>query len=148
MAERRFEPRDPDFEARVRASFAQQTLMHTLGAEILLVRPGEVHLVLPFGDHLTQQHGFAHAGALTTLADSGCGYAALSLMAPGDEVLSVEFKVNLLAPGVGERFVAECRVVRPGRTLTVCAADVFADRNGERTHVSVMQATMIRSTPS
>ena len=136
-------PRDAEIEARVRASFACQPLMRTLGAELQAVRPGEVEIALPFRADLTQQHGFLHAAATTAIADSACGYAALSLMPPDREVLSVEFKVNLLAPARGERFVATARVLRAGRTLTVCAAEVHAERGGARTLIAAMQATMI-----
>ena len=136
-------PREAEIEGRVRASFARQPLMRTLGAELVSVRPGEVEIALPFRAELAQQHGFLHAAATTAIADSACGYAALSLMPPDREVLSVEFKVNLLAPARGERFVAAARVIRPGRTLTVCAADVWAERAGARTLVAAMQATMI-----
>ena len=132
-------PRDPDFEARVRASFARQRFMATLGAALERVAPGEVAIALPFRDDLTQQHGFLHAGAVTAAVDSACGYAALSLMEPGAGVVSVEFKINLLAPAVGERFLATARVVKAGRTLTVCAGELT---NGDAT-VAVMQATMM-----
>ncbi|WP_412061479.1 PaaI family thioesterase [Rubrivirga sp. IMCC45206] len=142
-----FEPRDPGFEARVRASFARQRMMQTLGAELVAVRPGEVAIALPFRADLTQQHGYLHAAATTAIADSACGYAALSLMAPGHDVLSVEFKVNLLAPAAGDRFVAVGRVLRPGRTLTVCAAEVRAERGDERPVIAAMQATMIALAP-
>lgn len=107
------EPRNPNFEARVRDSFAQQRMMRTLGADLVAVRPGEVEIALPYRGALTQQHGYLHAAAVTAIADSACGYAALSLMAPGRDVLSVEFKVNLVAPAAGERFVAVGRVLRP-----------------------------------
>lgn len=140
-----FQPRDPEFETRVRDSFAQQRMMRTLGAELAAVRPGEVEIALPFRADFTQQHGYLHAAAVTAVADSACGFAALTLMEPGREVLSVEFKVNLVAPARGERFVAVGRVLRPGRTLTVCAGDVHAERDGERTLVAVIQATMIGS---
>jgi uncharacterized protein (TIGR00369 family) len=117
--------------------------MHTIGAELVRVEPGEVELVLPFRDDLTQQHGFLHAGIVTTLLDSACGYAALSLMDRDSAVLSVEYKVNLLAPAVGERVRAVGRVVRPGRTLLVCTGEVTAlDRGGESL-VTMMQATMM-----
>lgn len=142
-----FEPRDPDFAGHVRDSFARQRLMQTIGATLGAVRPGEVEIVLPFDAALTQQHGTLHAAAVTAIADSACGYAALSLMEPGREVLSVEFKVNLLAPAVGERFVAVGRVLRPGRTLTVCSGTVEAERGGKRTTVAVIQATMIGASP-
>jgi uncharacterized protein (TIGR00369 family) len=117
--------------------------MHTIGAELVRVEPGEVELVLPFRDDLTQQHGFLHAGIVTTLLDSACGYAALSLMDRDAAVLSVEYKVNLLAPAVGERVRAVGRVVRPGRTLLVCTGEVIAlDGRGESL-VTMMQATMM-----
>jgi len=139
-----FEPRDPAFEARVRASFQRQRAMHTIGARLVRVEPGEVELDLPFRDDLTQQHGYLHAGIVTTIVDSACGYAALSVMEPGAAVLSVEYKVNLLAPAVGERIRAIGRVVKPGRTLVVCAGEVLADApSGAETVVTTMQATMM-----
>lgn len=143
MTPRRFEPRDDAFESRVRSSFARQRAMHTIGAELVRVEPGEVELVLPFRDDLTQQHGFLHAGIVTTLLDSACGYAALSLMDRDSAVLSVEYKVNLLAPAVGERVRAIGRVVRPGRTLLVCTGDVTALKGGNESLVTMMQATMM-----
>jgi uncharacterized protein (TIGR00369 family) len=132
---------DPDFEARVRASFARQAFMGTCGVTLAAVRPGEVVLEVKRRDDLTQQHGYLHAGVLAAVADSACGYAALSLMPPGHAVLSVEFKVNLLAPATGDRFRATARVVRAGRTLTVCTAEVTGV--GEESPVMVMQATLI-----
>ena len=138
-----YQPKDPHFEARVRVSFARQAFMAALGAELVAVSPGEVSIALSFREDLTQQHGFLHAGAVASVVDSACGYAALSLMPPGAGVLSVEFKVNLLAPAAGERFIATGRVVKPGRTLTVCAGEVAAERGGERTVVALMQATMM-----
>ena len=123
----RFEPRDPDFERRVRASFARQAAMRTLGAAVARVAPGEVELSLPFRDDLTQQHGFLHAGVVTAVVDSACGYAALTLMEPGAAVLSVEFKVQLLAPARGASFRAIGRVVRAGRTLSVVTGELRTD---------------------
>lgn len=117
-------PRDPDFDARIRDSFARQAAMHTLGATLAHVAPGEVHIALPYRADLAQQHGYLHAGIITTVVDSACGYAALSLMAPGVEVLSVEFKVQLLAPARGAHFLAVGRVVRAGRTLTVVSGEL------------------------
>jgi len=143
---RTLEPRDPNFEARVRDSFARQPMMRLLGAELTSVLPGLTEIILPFRDGLTQQHGYLHAAAVAAIADSACGYAALTLMEPGQEVLSVEFKVNLIAPAVGERFVALGRVLRSGRTLTVCAADVHAEQSGSGKLIAAMQATMIAST--
>jgi uncharacterized protein (TIGR00369 family) len=121
------QPRDPDFERRVRASFARQAVMRTLGVTLERVAPGEVELALPFRDDLTQQHGFLHAGVVTTVVDSACGYAALTLMEPGAAVLSVEFKVNLLSPARGARFRAVGRVVRAGRTVTVVTGELRAE---------------------
>lgn len=120
------QPRDPDFENRVRSSFARQEAMRTLGVTLERVAPGEVDLTLPFRADLTQQHGFLHAGVVTAVVDSACGYAALSLMEPGTAVLSVEFKVQLLAPARGEWFRALGRVVRAGRTLTVVTGEFRA----------------------
>ena len=135
-----FSPRDPDFERRVRASFSRQAAMHTLGATIERVAPGEVDLALPFRDDLTQQHGFLHAGIITAVVDSACGYAALSLMDPGAAVMSVEFKMQLLAPARGARFSALGRVVRSGRTLTVVAGELRTDA-GEV--VALLNGTMM-----
>ena len=137
------QPRDPQFESRVRASFARQRFMATLGATLERVAPGEVTIAFTHRDELTQQHGFLHAGVVTSVADSACGYAALSLMELGAGVLSVEFKVNMLAPAAGERFIATGRVVRSGRTLTVCAGEVTAVRGDETVAVLLMQATMM-----
>lgn len=137
------QPRDPDFEARVRDSFTRQRMMVTLGADLQAVRPGRVEIVLPFRDDLTQQHGYLHGAAVTAIVDSARGYAALTLTEPGREVLSVEFKVNLVPPAAGSTFVAVGRVLRSGRTLTVCAGEALAERNGERAVIAVMQATMI-----
>jgi uncharacterized protein (TIGR00369 family) len=117
--------------------------MVTLGATLERVAPGEVAIAFTHRDELTQQHGFLHAGVMTSVADSACGYAALSLMESGAGVLSVEFKVNMLAPAVGERFTATGRVVRSGRTLTVCAGEVTSERSGETVAVLLMQATMM-----
>lgn len=136
-------PRDPDFAARVRASFARQQLMHTLGVELTRIDAGECELEMPFDAAFAQQHGFLHAGTLTAVVDSACGYAALSLMAPGAAVMSVEFKVNLLAPAAGERLIARARVVRSGRTLTVVAGEGFMRTGTTERHVFTMLATMM-----
>jgi uncharacterized protein (TIGR00369 family) len=136
-------PRDPDFEARVRASFARQQFMTALGAQLERILPGEVIVALPFRPELTQQHGFLHAGAVTAVVDSACGYAALTLMEPGAAVLSVEFKVNLLEPAAGARFLAVGRVLRSGRTLSVCSGEMRAMRPEGDVVVAVMQATMM-----
>ena len=138
-----FEPADPHFEARVRASFARLTLMQTLGARLTKVLPGEVEIGLPFRGDLTQQHGFLHAGIITTIVDTACGYAAMSLMPANSEVLTVEYKVNFVSPAKGSRMVGRGRVTKPGRTLTVCAGDVFAVSGGEETLVATMLTTMM-----
>ena len=114
--------------------------MRTLGATLERVAPGEVDLALPFRADLTQQHGFLHAGVVTAVIDSACGYAALSLMEPGAAVLSVEFKVQLLAPARGARFLALGRVVRAGRTLTVVAGELRTE-DGES--VALLNGTMM-----
>lgn len=138
-----FQPLDPAFASRVRQSFARQRLLATMGATLERVEPGEVEIRLPFREDLTQQHGFLHAGAITSVVDTACGYAALTLMPPGAAVLSVEFKVNLLAPGKGDAVVARGRVLRAGRTLTTCTGDVFAVEGGEERLVLTMLATMM-----
>lgn len=136
-------PPDPGFERRVRDSFARQRAMAYLGASLGRVEPGEVEISLPFRDELTQQHGFLHAGVATALVDTACGYAALSLMPAGAAVLTVEFKVNLLAPGQGERFVAVGRVVKAGRSVMVCTGSLSAIRGATSREVALMQATMM-----
>jgi uncharacterized protein (TIGR00369 family) len=125
-------PQDPRFDQRVRASFERQAVMATLGATLARVAPGEVVIEVPFRPEFTQQHGFLHAGIVTSVMDSACGYAALSLMEPGTGVLSIEFKVNLVAPARGNLFRASGRVVRAGRTVTVALAEFrVADAAGE-----------------
>jgi uncharacterized protein (TIGR00369 family) len=134
---------DPDFESRIRASFGAQKVMQTLGARLERVAPGEVRIELPFNPALTQQHGYLHAGILGILVDSACGYAAYTLMPAGPEVLSVEYKINFLSPAKGRLFTAVGRVVKPGRTLTVCAGEAWAHTDAEPKLVAAMQATMI-----
>jgi len=136
-------PRDPAFDVRVRRSFERQGLMATIGARLIRVSPGEVEIEAPFGEGLTQQHGYVHAGIVTALVDSACGYSALSLTPPGSEILTVEYKVNFLAPAQGERLVARGRVVRAGRTITVCSGEVVAITRTQEKQVAVMLATMI-----
>ena len=138
-----FEPRDADYERRVRESFARQRAMETFGARLLRVAPGEVEIGVDFDEAFTQQHGYLHGGLVTAMVDTACGYAALSLSEPGAEVLSVEFKLNLLAPAAGEQFVARARVVRAGRNLTVCAGDLYALKDGGEKLVATMLATMM-----
>ncbi|MBV9209803.1 MAG: PaaI family thioesterase [Acidobacteria bacterium] len=139
-----YEPQDMEFESRVRESFARQEVMRLIGAGLSRVEPGAVDITLPFRSDLTQQNGFIHAGIVTTIADSACGYAAYTLMPAGASVLSVEFKVNLLRPAAGEVFIAEARVVKAGGTLTVTRADVYAHTGDAQTLIATMLATMIR----
>jgi uncharacterized protein (TIGR00369 family) len=136
-------PLDPETERRCRASFARQQAMTTIGASVLSVAAGEVELAMPFDRKLTQQHGFVHAGIITMLCDTACGFAALSLMPRDAAVLTTEFKVNLLSPAKGERFIARGRVVRPGRKLMVCLGEVFAEEGGKRKQVALMTASMM-----
>jgi uncharacterized protein (TIGR00369 family) len=138
-----FAPQDENFAARVRASFARQRLMETIGARLMTVSAGEVEIALPFREDLTQQHGYLHAGIVTSIVDSACGYAALSLTPAGAEVLSVEYKINLLSPASGERMIARGRVIRAGRNLTVCLGEVFAVSDGQEKLVATMLATMM-----
>lgn len=145
QSERSDEGRDLPFEAdaRVRASFAKQRLMRTIGAVLEEVAPGRVAIRLPFREDLTQQHGFLHAGTIAAVADSACGYAALTLMPSDAAVLSIEFKVNMLAPARGDSIVARAQVIRSGRTIVVCRADVYAPGEGQEKLVAAMQGTMM-----
>jgi uncharacterized protein (TIGR00369 family) len=138
-----FTPADPAFEQRVRASFARQRVMATIGAEMTSVSPGEVVIELPFRDDLTQQHGYLHAAIVTAIVDSACGYAAYTLMPASVDVLTVEYKVNFLAPAAGRRFIAYGRVTKPGRTLTVTAGDAVAETEAGSKPVATMLATMM-----
>jgi uncharacterized protein (TIGR00369 family) len=139
---------DPGFEARIRDSFARQRVMRLIGATIERIEPGVVEIELPFREDLAQQDGFVHAGIVATIVDSACGYAAYTLAPSASDVLSVEFKVNLLRPAVGERLVARGEVVKPGRTLSIVRGDVFAIRGAERTHVAIMTNTIIHRQPT
>ena len=138
-----FNPMNPDYEARIRSSFEKQGVMKTIGAALTKVAPGEVVIEFSYDTSLTQQHGYVHAGVVTTVVDSACGYAAYTLMAPGSEVLTIEYKVNFMYPARGERFKGIGRVLRPGRTVTVCSGDVVAVENGKEKVVATMLATMI-----
>ena len=135
--------RNPDFDAVVRASFARQGMMRLIGAEIAALAPGRCTLAAPIRPETSQQHGFAHAGLAWSLGDSAAGYSALSLLGPGEEVLTTEMKINLLAPAKGVRLVAEGRVIRSGRRLLVVAAEVWAEDAGERRHVATMLGSMM-----
>ena len=139
----RFNPKDANFEARVRTSFARQTAMATLGIEIADLKPGEIELRMPYAIAYTQQHGFIHAGIITTALDSACGYAAFSLMPEDAAVLTVEFKTNLIAPARGDHFLFRARVVKPGRTITVCEAQALAVEGGKEKLVATMTGTLM-----
>ena len=138
-----FTPPDPNYETRIRASFAKQKAMQTIGATIGDVHPGEVNIELPYSEHITQQDGFLHAGIITTIVDSACGYAAYTLMPADSRVLSVEFKINFMSPAIGETFAAIGKVIKSGRTLTICQGEVLAFKDGKSKLVALMQATMI-----
>ncbi|HEY6102360.1 MAG TPA: PaaI family thioesterase [bacterium] len=139
-------PQTPEFERLVRESFDKQEVMRTLGARLTRIAPGVVDIELPYRGALTQQHGFLHAGIVTAVLDSACGYAAFSLMPPGAGVLSVEFKVNLLAPAKGDVLIARGRVFRAGRTISVCQADGIMRSGSQETPVATMLATIMTVT--
>ena len=136
-------PRDPNWDAKVRASFARQTFMDTIGARLTAVSPGQCEIELPFRGDLCQQHGFLHGGVVTAIAANAGGYAAFTLMPANTSVVGVEYKLNLFASPVGRRFVAKGRVVRPGRLLYVVEAEVEAEDDGRSKQVAQMLATMM-----
>lgn len=135
---------NPSFVDEVKDSFSRQSVMRLIGAELSRIEPGVVEIDLRYRSDLTQHHGYLHAGIVATIADSACGYAAYSLMPAGSEVLSVEFKINLLRPARGEHFQARAQVVKAGKTLTVVRADVVSISGEEEQLIATMQATMIR----
>ncbi|MCO5160216.1 MAG: PaaI family thioesterase [Mesorhizobium sp.] len=136
-----------DYEERVRSSFARQVVMATIGAELTSVTPGTVEIEMPYSVALTQQHGFLHAGIISTALDSACGYAAYSLMPPDAAVLTIEFKLNLLSPGRGERFLFRGSVTKPGRTIIVADGQAYAySADGEARLIATMTATMMTIT--
>ncbi len=142
--EKSFEVRDPDFETRVRKSFAKQGLMTTLGAVMTRVSPGCVEVEMAFDESLGQQHGFFHAGGIGSIVDSAGGYAAATLFGAEDGVLTVEFKLNLIAPADGDLLIARGQVVRPGRTLTVTTGEVSVRKDGVIRPCALMQQTLMR----
>lgn len=141
-----FAAADPQFAERVRESFARQGIMRHIGAEIGAIEPGRCTIRLPYAEHLSQQHGFFHGGVVATIADSAAGYAGFSLMPAGCGVLTVEFKINLVAPADGELLVAVGRVVRPGRTLTVSRAEVSVHKQGAEGVCALVQQTLMTIT--
>ena len=142
-ASQAFEPKDPNYRERVQASFARQQAMNTLSISIDRLEPGEIELAFPYQEQLTQQHGFVHAGIIGTALDSACGYAAFSLMPADAAVLSVEFKVNCLAPADGERFQVVGRVLKPGRTIFVTEGEAFAVRGEKVKRIATMTCTLM-----
>ena len=132
-----------DYQSEIEQSFAKQSIMGTLGARLKSINAGEVHIEMPFSDHITQQHGFLHAGVVSTLIDSACGYAAYSLMPSNSGVLTIEFKVNLLSPAKGDHFIAIGKVKKPGRTITVAEGEMLAITEGNQKSVASMTATVM-----
>ncbi|MRD49532.1 hotdog fold thioesterase [Caenimonas koreensis DSM 17982] len=143
MADPRFDPQDTDFANRVRASFERQDAMKTIGATLTKVEPGVVHIELRWAQALTQQHGFLHAGMLATALDSACGYCAFTLMPVEAAVLTIEYKINLLAPAKGERFRMEGVVIKPGRTVTVAEGRAYAIDAGKQKLIATMGCTLM-----
>ena len=146
-----FDPRDPGYESRVTQSFAEQAIMRTIGASLGAVEPGRVEIELPYDSSLTQQDGFLHAGVSATIMDSACGYAAFSLMPADVRVLTIEFKINLLAPAAGVRFRAIGKVRKSGRSVTVAEAELIAELDGESDGefrlIATMSATLMAINP-
>jgi uncharacterized protein (TIGR00369 family) len=139
----RFAAVDAEYESRVRESFSRQGLMKHLGAELAALGAGHAEIHVPFRMELTQQHRYFHAGVSGTIADSACGYAAYTLMPADSSVLTVEYKLNLLAPADGEKLMARAQVLRSGKTLKVCAADVYVLNSGVEVHCATMLATIM-----
>jgi len=139
-----FQPHDDAFAERVRASFDKQGVMAHIGAALGAVRPGYCEITLPYSQAVSQQHGFFHGGVVGTIADSAGGYAAYSLMGPEDGILTVEYKLNLMAPADGEELIARGYVVRPGRTLTVSRAEVVVVKDGKPVPCAALQQTLMR----
>ena len=137
------EPKNPDYRTAAVAIFDRQPAMRTLGISIVRLEAGAIELSMPYSENLTQQHGFIHAGVITAALDNACGIAAFTLMPPSSEILTVEFKTNLLAPAKGERFSFRASVIKPGRTLTVCEARAFATQQGSETLIATMTGTLM-----
>lgn len=146
MSERTFKAQDPQFREKATTSFLAQPAMTLIGARMTRVDPGEVEIELPYSESITQQHGFVHGGILAAVLDSACGFAALSLFPAGSGVLTVEYKVNFLAPARGDTFRFAGRVRKLGRTLTLTEADAFAQTDGTEKLVATLTATMMTLT--
>ncbi|MYB54452.1 MAG: PaaI family thioesterase [Acidobacteriia bacterium] len=142
-----FSAQFPEFESHVRAVFAEQSFMRRIGAEMGSVSPGKVEIVLPSRDDLLQHHGYVHGAVIAAIVDTACGCSALTLMPAGSTVLTVEYKINFMAPAAGERLVARGRVLRPGRKLTVCSGEAVAVVDGNEKPVAALMATMVRVPP-
>jgi uncharacterized protein (TIGR00369 family) len=140
---RRFQPKNPEYRATATAVFTAQPAMRTLGISLVRLEPGEVDLAMAYAPQFAQQNGFVHAGIITAGLDNACGIAAFTLMPAGSDILTVEFKTNLLAPAQGERFVFRAVVIRPGRTLTVCEARAYAERGDAESLVATMTGTLM-----
>ncbi len=138
-----WQPKDPDYAGRVRASFARQGAMRTLGAELLDVAPGYCTIALAPRPEIAQQHGYVHAGVVAAIVDTAGGYAGLTLFPAGASVLTVEYKLNLMNPAQGERIVAEGFVVKPGKTLAITRGEVYAENGGARALIAIMQQTLM-----
>jgi uncharacterized protein (TIGR00369 family) len=136
-------PQDPGYAARVQASFDRQNAMRLIGARLMMIAPGACTIELPYRDDLTQQHGYIHAGIVSTIADSAGGYAGFTLFPVDASVLTVEYKLNLIAPAAGERIVAEALVVKAGKTLVITRGEVYAERGASRTLCAIMQQTLM-----
>ncbi len=143
MSAQPFTPPDPDYDAKVRGSFARQGAMTLIGARMSALEPGYCELRLPYREDLTQQHGFVHGGVVGMIADSACGYAGYSMMPADASVLTVEYKINMLSPAQGEEMIARGRVVKPGKTLVITQCEVFAVQNGAEKMVALMQQTLM-----
>ena len=139
-----FEPAFPEYRQRVAESFARQAFMQHINAELVTVEPGFCEIHVSYDARLTQQHGYFHAGVVSTVADNAAGYAGYSLMEESASVLTVEFKLNLLSPGIGERLIGRATVLKPGKTLTICRSDVFVVRDGEEKLCAAAQCTLMQ----
>ena len=139
----RLEPPDPRFAERCRASFARQQAMALIGARMASIEPGRCEIELPFREDLTQQKGYLHGGIVGMIADTACGYAAYSLMPASASLVTVEYKINILAPGRGERLLARAEVIKSGRTLSITRGEVYAEQSGAQTLCAVMQQTLM-----
>lgn len=138
-----FAPKDPDWEAKSRASFDRQWVMSFIGAQLTGLKPGWCEIHLPYRAELTQQHGYFHAGIIATAVDSAAGYAGFTLMPAGSSVLSVEFKINLLSPGDGELLIATGEVIKPGKNLVITRGDAYIVKDGKTSHCATMQQTLM-----